>query len=125
MQGDTCAVRQGQQPVRVMLQPLPQGGAGIGVSQNLGKKSAADGIRQISPAAGQQTVLIQAGAQPAGALIRGRVHAVGAQQLGQRRTGDALGLQQIAAQPARKTAGLRIILLIVYTMQAINGRGIL
>ena len=45
------------------------------------------------------------------------------QQGGQRRAGDALGLQQIAAQPARKTAGLRIILLIVYTMQAINGRG--
>ena len=64
MQGDTGAVRQGQQLVRVMLQPLPQGGTGIGVSQNLGKKSAADGIRQISPAAGQQTVLIQAGAQP-------------------------------------------------------------
>ena len=45
------------------------------------------------------------------------------QQGGQRRAGDALGVQQIPPQTAGQTARLRIILLIVYTMQAINGRG--
>ena len=80
---------------------------------------------QRARTAGQQAVLVQAGPQTARGLIGGRVDAVLPQQIGQRRAGHALGVQQVPPQAAGQTAGLGIILLIVYTIQTINGRGIL
>ena len=71
---------------------LLQGGAGVIVGQNLSKQCAALHTAN-PPAASQQTVLVQAGPQTAGVLIGRGVQAAFPQQGGQRRAGDALGVQ--------------------------------
>ena len=76
--------------------------------------------------AGQQTVLVEAGPQTARGLSRGpgRCRFAAANRPapgGSRRSASSKSPRRRAGQ----TAGLGIILLIVYTIQTINGRGIL
>ena len=89
------AVRHGQKPVRVIPQAFPQrlcGRRGRLKFQQTARGALQDSV-PLQPVS--KTVLVQAGPQTARGLIGGRVDAVLPQQIGQRRAGHALGVQQV------------------------------